>query len=114
MHFTDGAEIKTKEEVKYLGCNLNKHADGQKELQKRIATCMTVLKRLDLFWRHSDCSLKRKLVVYDLDIRSKLLYGLESLQLTEATINKLDVFQLKGLRTKLCTNWHAQGARKKS
>ena len=65
VHFTDGTEIDTKDEVKYLGCNLNKYADGGKELQKRIATCMSELKRLDLFWRHSDCSLKRKLVVYE-------------------------------------------------
>ena len=30
--------------------------------------------------------------------RSKLLYGLESAQLTQAAVLKLDVFQLKGLR----------------
>ncbi len=34
-------------------------------------------------------------------IRSKLLYGLESAQLNLAELNRLDTFQLKGLRTVL-------------
>ena len=39
----------------------SKNADGGNKLQKRIARCMAVLKRLDLF-----------LVVYDLVLRSRL------------------------------------------
>ena len=31
-------------------------------------------------------------------IRAKLLYGLESAALNQTTLNKLDTFQLKGLR----------------
>ena len=38
------------------------------------------------------------MLIYDAITRSKLLYGLETVQLTEATAKKLDVFQLKGLR----------------
>ena len=36
--------------------------------------------------------------VHDAVVRSKLLYGLESVYLTTQVKNKLDVFQLKGLR----------------
>jgi hypothetical protein len=55
-------------------------------------------KKLDLFWGHSDCSVRQKLLVHDAVIRSKLMYGLESLQLNESALKRLDTFQLKGLR----------------
>ena len=59
---------------------------------------MAILKKLDLFWRHSDCQIKTKILVQDAVIRSKLLYGLESAELTSSDLKRLDVFQLKGLR----------------
>ena len=39
-----------------------------------------------------------KLIIFDAVIKSKLMYGLESAQLNDSLKNKLDVFQLKGLR----------------
>lgn len=54
--------------------------------------------KLDTFWRHSDCPERFKLLALDAVIRSKVLYGLESAELGAATLDKLDVFQLKGLR----------------
>lgn len=41
---------------------------------------------------------KWQLIIYDAVVRSKLLYGLETLHLTQSMAKKLDVFQLKGLR----------------
>ena len=101
VHFANGQRVPPKDEVKYLGCHLNKHCDTQKEVKSRIARCMTTLKKIDLFWRHCDCPLKFKLLVQDAVIRSKVLYGLEPPQLTEGTLNKLDAFQLNGLRRML-------------
>ena len=69
-----------------------------REIQERITECMLTLKRLDLFWLHGDCSIRQKINVFNSVIRSKLAYGLESVQLNKAAINKLDVIQLKGLR----------------
>ena len=98
IRLTEGSKLKPKEEVRYLGCALNNKADSSKELQKRIADCMVVLNNLQLFWRHGDSSIKKKLEVYNAVIKTKLIYGLESLQLTQASTKKLDTFQLKGLR----------------
>ena len=39
-----------------------------------------------------------KLLTQDAVISTKLLYGLESAELKDSDKNKLDVFQLKGLR----------------
>jgi hypothetical protein len=98
IHFADGIKVKQKDEVKYLGCHLNKKADVDREIKQKIGICMSALKSLDTFWRHSNCPKSFKLIAQDAVIRSKLLYGLESAELTNTQLKKLDVFQLKGLR----------------
>eukprot|EP00975_Prorocentrum_lima_P008290 1770936-Prorocentrum_lima.AAC.1 len=69
-----------------------------REIKGRIATAMTVWRRLDPFWMHSNCPLRFKMHAWDAIVKAKVLYGLESLQLTAAQRDKLDVFHLKGLR----------------
>ena len=59
---------------------------------------MQTLKRLDLYWRHSNCPIRKKLITADAVIRAKLLYGLDSMQLNEPQLKKLDIFQFKILR----------------
>ena len=115
VRFTDGTKVPIKEEVKYLGCVINQYGDPNKELTKRIGTCMTILNKLHLFWRHSDCSVRLKLQVYDAIVRAKLMYGLESVVFNETHVRKLDTFHLKGLRKifKLPTsyiNWEVTNA----
>ena len=51
VHFRDGTPVQRKDQVKYLGRILNKECDMDIELKSRIATCMAVLKRMDLFRR---------------------------------------------------------------
>ena len=77
---------------------MSSQGDANTEVRKRTATCMSVLKRLDLFWGHSDCSIRQKLLVYNAAVRSKLMYGLESLELVSSLQQKLDVSQMKGYR----------------
>ena len=59
---------------------------------------MDVWKRLDAFWKHCDCSTKFKILVYDAMIKSKLTYGLDTIELTAAMQKRLNAFQIKGLR----------------
>ena len=59
---------------------------------------MAVMAKLDEFWLRGDCTEKQKINVFNAVLRAKLMYGLDSIQLTQATIRKLDTFQLKGLR----------------
>ena len=98
FYFKNGEKVKLQEKVKYLGCLLNKDCNLDKEVKKRIATCMITLKKLDIFWRHSDCPIRFKLIAQDAVIRSKLLYGLDTAQLNESQMQRIDLFQLKGLR----------------
>ena len=98
VRFYDGTKVPVKEEVKYLGCIINAFGDPNREVSKRIATCMTILNKLHLFWRHSDCTIRLKIQAYDAIVRAKLMYGLESVVFNESHLKKLDTFQLKGLR----------------
>ena len=98
IHFANQDQVRRKDMVKYLRCHLNQQSNYQKELNHRISNCMAVLKRLDLFWRHSDCPISVKLVVLDATIRTKLLYGFDSAQLNEPQLKTLDTFHLKALR----------------
>ena len=68
------------------------------EIQNRIADCTATANRLKFFWNKADNSIKWKLQVYDAVIRSKLLYGLECIQLTQVEQDRIDAFQMKGIR----------------
>ena len=63
IHMRDGAIITPVHEARYLGCQLNDRTDGIRAVKKRSSDCMAVLNRLDLFWGHGNCSIKRKLNV---------------------------------------------------
>lgn len=58
--FRDGTKVHRKDVVKHLGCLLNSRGDPGKEVVKRISECMTTPKRMHLFWRHGDLSIKPK------------------------------------------------------
>ena len=59
---------------------------------------MALLTRLDTFWVHAQCPIKWNLIVHDAIIRSKLLHGLESAEIRETQLAKIDTLQLKGIR----------------
>ena len=98
LKFRHGAVVPHMHKVKYLGCLVNDRGDPQMELRHRLSVCMGVWKKLGLFFKSSDCSVRLKLQVFNAILRSKLMYGLESAQLTESSRQRLGTFQLKGLR----------------
>ena len=49
----------------YLGCWLNDKVEPGREIKHRIAICMTILKKLDLYWRKANPSVKHKFLVYE-------------------------------------------------
>ena len=98
VHFGDGTKVPSKEEVVYLGCTMNQQTDYNKEIGKRIQTCMATLKKLDIFWLHSDCPARVKVITLDAVIRAKLLYGMESAKLGETELKRLDKIHLKAMR----------------
>ena len=98
IRFINGEKVKRKNETKYLGCKLNYKSDLNVELGKRISETTYTWKNLNHFWKHSDCSKATKIHVYDAVIKSKLLYGLDTANLTPGMRTRIDRFQIKGLR----------------
>ena len=98
IFFANGSQVPSHDQAKYLGCMLNDKGDLNREVNKRISEAFITWKRLDTFWKHSNCSVKVKLGLYEAVVRAKLIYGLESVQLNQSRKQKTDTFQLKGLR----------------
>ena len=113
VNFKDKEAVKSVEHAKYLGCNLNKHNDTTKEVRSRLKDAMITMKMMHTFWNHSNCSVRFKLTVLQAVLYSKVLFGLESAELTATALASLDVFQLKGLR-KILQNQHKRGGLQQS
>ena len=77
---------------------MNEKGNPNTEVQKRIGECTGILNKLGVFWKHGDCSFRTKLQVYDAVVRAKLMYGLETVALNKTSLNKLNAFQMRGLR----------------
>ena len=53
---------------------------------------------IECFWNKAKSTIRWKLFVFDVIIKSKLLCGLEAMQLTNAEIQRINAFQMKGVR----------------
>ncbi len=72
VHFKDGTAVPNKDEVVYVGCAMNQQTNYNRELGKRMQTCMAALKKLDFFRLHSDFPARVKIITLDAAIRAKL------------------------------------------
>ena len=98
IHFGNNEQLEKCFETTYLGNELNNEANIMHEIANKIHEVRKTWFKLAPYWKASNASKKWKLIIYDAIIRSKLLYGLETVHLTDAMSKKLDVFHLKGLR----------------
>ena len=93
----NNSEKPTAQSAKYVGISISTKVNIREEVQERIRICTVTWQKLQPFWRDSNCPIKMKLCIYGAVIRAKLVYGLESVQLTTVLRNKLNTFQLEGL-----------------
>jgi len=94
----EGKIVPRKKSAIYLGTLLTDSFDNASEIANRLGDCIATCNRLKVFWTKANTSVKWKIQVFNAIIRSKLLYGLECIQLTDAEISKLNAFQNKSLR----------------
>ena len=98
IHFADKTKITKKDEVKYLGCQLNQKGDASKEIGKRISNAYSTLQKLQIFWRRSNCPISYKIIALDAVVRSKLIYGTDSMQLNIPDLRRMEKFHLQAMR----------------
>ena len=73
--FPNNTPVKKQQSATYLGCEMGLKITSREEISKRFAATMAIMKRLDLFWRHSDCPIHIKVYTADAVLKAKLLYG---------------------------------------
>ena len=86
------------DKVIYLGGTITERALKSAELQTRLTKALTTAYKLKEFWKGCIAPLKWKLQVYNAVIVSQLIYGLNTIHLTDSCLQTLDTFQLRGLR----------------
>ena len=96
--FADGEAIKTEQEAMYLGNQLNYKADPHAEVTQKIQEVNRTLWRMQDYWKAAEASPKWKVLIFEAVLKSKLLYGLETTQLTKKCLTRIDAFQIRGLR----------------
>ena len=105
--FADGTKLKKEEDATHLGNTLNNRADTKTEVQQKIQEAQITLNNQES-WTATEASKKWKILNLDMEWRSKLLYGLEAAELTDASFSKIDAIQIRGLRnilSKKGTHW---------
>ena len=98
IHFGRGNASPIQTQADYLGGKIKNTGDHKSELQHRITATWTTQDYVDLLWGKPRASVKWKLSVYDAVSAAKLMYVLSSIPFPRADANKIDAFQMRGLR----------------
>jgi hypothetical protein len=96
--FSNGEKVQEVSEYTYLGGHISKNMSPAEEIANKLKATWPILRKLDIFWRLARVPKAWKIQAHQAIIESKLLYGLETVQATNAQLAKLDTFQLKGFR----------------
>ena len=82
----------------YLGATLDKEVRHASELARRLGQARQSFECLARVWSHAGLSTARKVLIYNACIVSKLLYGVQTMWLNKAEVQRLDAFHYKCLR----------------
>ncbi len=91
IRFEGGRRVERAEEIKYLGALINQDGDISRELRAKKAEVARTLNELQPCGRKCKCSKRWEMIVYNVAIRSKLIYGFESAQINIGDLKQLDI-----------------------
>ena len=95
---TYGNNIKCKDDIIYLGGLLAANGDLYREITRRIGEATGIFNTLEMVWKHTNISKKKKIEIFQACCVSKLLYGVESIICKCAERAKLDSWFCRCLR----------------
>lgn len=98
IKFIDGTFVPRKHIATYLGTLLTDTVDNKKEIMNRLVDCTRTCNRLKLFWTKANTTIPWKIQVFHSIVRSKLMYGLEAIQMNQSELNRLNAFQIRTYR----------------
>lgn len=82
----------------YLGCMMSTDGGVEDDVTNRLSKARSAFGRLNKIWRSTQISLRTKTRIFDSCVKSTLLYGSETWQMTNAIAQRLQVFVNKCLR----------------
>ena len=88
VHFENGEPLPKKFETTYLGNELNRDVNIKHEILNKMQEVRKTWYKLLPYWKATNANVKWQLLIFDAVIRSKLLYGLETVHLTGAMLKK--------------------------
>lgn len=95
IKYQDGTEVPRQNQ-------LNDKTDNSAEVQNQILMAMKIFRQLKLLWEKASATTANgKLRAYNAITQSKLMFSLETTQLTQSELNKVGSFQLNRLRPQL-------------
>ena len=93
-----GKILETVYKFKYLGVTLTKNGKSESEIKIIMATATSALVRLKTIWKSNKFSIQTKILLYKLLVLSIILYGCETLTLTEDLERIIIAFETKSYR----------------
>ena len=89
VHFDNEEPLPKRFETTYLGNEINREANIWHKILNKMQEVRKTWFRLLPYWKATNASLKWQLLIFDAVIKSKIIYGLETVHLTQAMIKKL-------------------------
>ena len=96
VKFSDGTSVPTTTQVKYLGSMVSWTKPFESAFFHRSALAEAAYKKLRLVW-NSSLSRRTKLRIFQSVFIPTLIYGLDSLTLTEKHLKRVDAFYIRFL-----------------
>lgn len=98
MQLDNNDTIEGCDNYKYLGVTIDKTGRDEKEIRERITQGRRALKRLNSIWWNKNITKNRKLNIYDVMVKSLVLYGGENWRWTERDKDRLNALEMDVLR----------------
>lgn len=86
------------EDFTYLGSLISKDSGASKDIKARLGKAQGAFSLLRSIWRSKQYSLKTKMLLYNSNVKSVLLYGAESWRVVKTDTRKMEVFHNRCLR----------------
>ena len=86
VHFANNEPLPKKMEATYPGNEINNEANIKHQILNKMQEVRKTWFKLLPYWKATNANVKWQLLIFDAVVRSKLLYGLETIQLTRAML----------------------------
>ena len=94
----NGQNLDETSKFTYLGGVVTTQGGGGHDITCRIGKARTAFKKVNRKWKSSNYSIITKVHLYNLLVKSVLLYGCETWNMNEGDTRKLDTFQFTCMR----------------